>query len=138
MTKKERETLAVMAILGLIGWGVVKVFQATGFVVPLVLCITAICAFVMFKQNQRKARIEYLCGKYPDETVVQKILQGQHWTGQTRDQLIDSRGEPDGKDYKMLKTIKREVWKYDRRGKNRYGLRITLDNDIVVGWDDKT
>jgi hypothetical protein len=40
-------------------------------------------------------------------------------------------------DRKLLKTMKREIWKYNPRGVNRYGLRITLDNDIVSGWDHK-
>ena len=40
-------------------------------------------------------------------------------------------------DDKLLKTRKREVWKYNRTGVNRYGLRITLDNDIVTTWDHK-
>ena len=29
-------------------------------------------------------------------------------------------------------TRKREVWKYKPTGRNRYGLRITLDNNVVV------
>lgn len=138
MTKKERDTLGLLVILGLIGWGVTKILQTTGFIILLILCIVAICAFALFKQSQKNRRIEYFRRKYADETVVQQLMQRKYWRGQTRDQLIDSRGEPEKKENKMLKTIKREVWKYDRRGINRYGLRITLDNDIVVEWDDKT
>jgi len=59
------------------------------------------------------------------------------WQGQTSDQLLESLGSPKDVDKKLLATRKREVWKYNRRGVNRYGLRITLDNDIVAGWDQK-
>ena len=51
--------------------------------------------------------------------------------------LIDSLGQPQDIDTKVLKTKKKEIWKYNHNGGNRFGLRITLDNDIVVGWDQK-
>ena len=60
------------------------------------------------------------------------------WQGQTAEQLIDSLGRPEDIDQKILKTKKKEIWKYNHQGGNRYGLRITLDNDHVVGWDQKT
>jgi hypothetical protein len=37
----------------------------------------------------------------------------------------ESLGGPHGVDKKVLKTVKREVWKYNPRGVNRCGLRIT-------------
>ena len=40
-------------------------------------------------------------------------------------------------DNKVLKTKTKDIWKYNRTGTNRYGLRITVENDIVVGWDKK-
>jgi len=60
------------------------------------------------------------------------------WIGQTSDQLVESIGIPHSMDNKMLKTKKREIWKYYHRGANRFGLRITLDEDSVTGWDQKS
>jgi hypothetical protein len=36
-----------------------------------------------------------------------------------------------------LKTKRKAVWKYAHRGGNRYGLRITVENNAVVGWDER-
>lgn len=69
--------------------------------------------------------------------LLPKSIAHRYWHGQTAEQLVDSIGSPLGVDKKLLKTMKQEVWKYNSRGINRYGLRITLDNDIVSGWDHK-
>ena len=76
--------------------------------------------------------------KYQDEALVEKLMKCSFWQGQSSDQLLDSIGNPEDIDEKVLKTKKKEVWKYNHQSGNRYGLRITLDNDIVVGWDQKT
>jgi len=47
-------------------------------------------------------------------------------------------GRPVDIDQRVMKTRVREVWKYRQTGKGRFALRITLENNIVVGWDDKT
>ena len=75
--------------------------------------------------------------KYQDKEVVDNIMRRQFWQGQTAEQLIDAIGEPEDIDVKVLKTKKKEIWKYDHQSGNRYELRITLDNDIVVGWNQK-
>tara|TARA_Y100000782_G_scaffold36115_1_gene40417 strand:+ start:43681 stop:43917 length:237 start_codon:yes stop_codon:yes gene_type:complete len=75
--------------------------------------------------------------KYHDEKIVNALMDKSFWQGQTAEQLMDSLGKPQDIDQKVLKTKKKEIWKYNHRGSNRYGLRITLDNDIVVGWDQK-
>ena len=64
-------------------------------------------------------------------------MNSEFWVGQTAQQLRESIGDPVDIDQKVLKTKKKEVWKYFPQGKRRYGLRITLENDEVVGWDEK-
>ncbi len=86
---------------------------------------------------QKKRRMAYLIEKYGDETIVQHILQKHFWHGQTDQQLLDSLGNPLSVDRKSMATRRREVWKYNSRGRNRYALRITLDDGIVIGWDQK-
>ena len=86
-------------------------------------------------QNQRKR--EMLMKKYNNKELVDRLMKGMFWQGQTSDQLYDSLGRPLEIDQKVLKTKKKEIWKYNSTGKNRYALKITLDNDVVVGWDKK-
>lgn len=93
-------------------------------------------------EHQRKAeelelRTAYLAEKYKDETIVQAILRQKIWEGMTAAQLFDSAGDPEAVDQKYMKTKSREVWKYDHQGGNRYLLRVTLENGLVVGWDSK-
>ncbi|TAJ31976.1 MAG: DUF2845 domain-containing protein [Nitrospirae bacterium] len=89
------------------------------------------------QSKKRQLRLEYLRNKYKDDALVQKIVAGYFWKGQTANQLIDSLGQPADVDQKVLKSMKREIWKYRPQSRTRYGLRITLENDVVVGWDQK-
>lgn len=61
----------------------------------------------------------------------------QIWQGQTAAQLVDSIGSPSAIDNKLLKTKKKEIWKYHPTSPTRFNLKITLEDDIVVGWDKK-
>jgi hypothetical protein len=106
-------------------------------VLTLILCLPII-AFAFFKYAQRQKRLQYLRLKYGDESVVQRIMRRTFWEGQTAEQLRDSIGPPLSIDNKVMATRKRQVWKYNRTGRNRYALRITLDNGVVIGWDQKS
>lgn len=75
--------------------------------------------------------------KYKDEKLIERLMEEKFWVGQTKEQLIDSLGEPLDVDEKVLKTKVKEVWKYEQTGKNRYGLKVKLDDGVVVGWDQK-
>ena len=86
----------------------------------------------------KSRRRKWLLAKYGDATLVEAIMRRQIWQGQSSEQLADSRGRPVDIDEKVMKTRKREVWKYRQTGRGRFALRITLDDDVVVGWDDKS
>jgi len=75
--------------------------------------------------------------KYKNEELIERMMEEKFWVGQTKEQLIDYLAEPLDVDQKVLKTKVKEVWKYEQTGKNRYGLKIKLDNWIVVRWDQK-
>lgn len=79
-----------------------------------------------------------LLARYGDEQIVNRIMGKQLWVGQTARQLHDSLGAPADVDEKVLKTKRKETWKYGHAGANRYRLRVTLDNDEVVGWEEKS
>lgn len=78
-----------------------------------------------------------LMTKYRNSELVEKLLEHSVWEGQTADQLIESLGPPENVDVKNLKTKKKEIWKYNHKSGNRYALRITLDNDVVVKLHQK-
>jgi hypothetical protein len=96
-----------------------------------------IAAIFLYRRKKANDRLQYLQQKYGDEEIVRNILGGYFWQGQTQEQLIDSIGRPSAIDNKVLKSSIREIWKYNQTGKNRYSLRITLENGIVTGWENK-
>ena len=83
------------------------------------------------------AKRSRLMMKSKDEELIERLLEEKFWVGQTKEQLISSLGEPLDVNQKVLKTKVKEVWKYEQTGKNRYGLKITLDDEVVVGWNQK-
>ena len=133
----EGAVLASVIVVTIIAWAIGKVLDTVGLMVPICVVLAAFGGIVWYTYSRRKARIAYLRNKYGDEQVVQSIFQGRFWQGQTAEQLIDSLGVPTSIDTKIMATRRREVWKYKPRGINRYGLRITLDNNVVIGWDEK-
>lgn len=106
--------------------------HAIGPVACVIVVVGTIAGVIWYKAHRRAVRIAYLRNKYGDEEIVQRILRRNYWQGQTAEQLRDSLGQPASVDGGLLKTRKREVWKYYPSGKNRYRLRITLDDDIVA------
>jgi hypothetical protein len=89
------------------------------------------------KKRKRDLRLALLRNKYRDEELVQALMNGQFWQGQTASQLADALGDPEAIDNVQLKSRKREIWKYGSTGINRYSLRITLDDDLVATWVEK-
>jgi hypothetical protein len=71
------------------------------------------------------------------DATCSRILAGDIWVGQTEEQLREALGGPVDIDEKVMKTKKREVWKYDQSGVNRFNTRVTLENGAVTGWDRK-
>jgi len=100
----------------------------------IIVLVGVICIFNYYKT---KARRERLIKKYGDKNLVEKLMKRSFWQGQTEGQLIDSLGKPLDIDQKVMKTKTKEVWKYKETGKNRYALKIILENGKVVGWDQK-
>ncbi|EPQ8526777.1 DUF2845 domain-containing protein [Vibrio vulnificus] len=96
-----------------------------------VVVIIVINSYLDKKKRQR------LMTKYGNPEVVDRLMKKTIWEGQTEEQLIDYLGKPLDVDQKVLKTKVKETWKYDKAGKNRYNLRIIVENGFVVGWDKK-
>ena len=102
----------------------------------------AIRAVTLQKESDRsKATLRRQCGlrraelmaKYAgDQNLVERIVIGSYWDGQTAGQLKDALGNPAVIAAKILKTGCQEVWKYHPTGGDRYALWITLEEDSVV------
>lgn len=137
MTKKQSEAIGILIIVALIIGVIVKFFETVGFIIPIIVIGACIGIYFFYQSSKKKKRLEYLKQKYIDDEIVNNLFKGVIWQGETAEQLINSIGNPVAVDNKLLKTKKKEVWKYDHQGANRYNLRITLENDIVVGWDKK-
>ena len=149
--KRNSFALAVMVAIAVVVSGIIKFFEKIGFVIPGLVLIAYI-GFLSWRKVQERERRKLerenarldaekrkhlLLQKYEDEQIVDRILNQSIWVGETSEQLLDSLGSPQEVDQKVLKTKKKEVWKYGLKGANRYKYKITLDNDEVVGWDEK-
>ena len=92
----------------------------------------------MIERYGSGSRFESLIDKHNGNIdVLTKIMNRELWIGQTQMQLLDARGNPADKYQKIMATKTREIWKYHQIGANRFRLRITLENGVVVGWDEK-
>ncbi len=78
-----------------------------------------------------------LMKKYGDKRIVDLIMRHTVWQGQTAEQVIDSMGRSEAVDRKVLKTKTKEVWKCQATGKNRYAVKVILEDDVVIGWEKK-
>jgi hypothetical protein len=84
-----------------------------------------------------RQRRRHLIERYGDPEIARRIMKGILWQGETQEQLLESLGRPEDTDEKVLKTKTKQVWKYRPTAKNRFGLKVTLDDGVVVGWEQK-
>jgi len=112
-----------------------KLVDAVGWVVPILGATAIVGVAIWYQQNKKRQRLEYLRGKYKSEEIV--LFQGTIWQGQSDEQLRDTLGDPVAVDRAVYKAKKKETWKYRQTGANRFGLRITVEDGHVVGWDKK-
>ncbi|MDH0120839.1 hypothetical protein N7325_13555 [Stutzerimonas stutzeri] len=136
-SKDQRALLFLGVIVGVPVLVFQKISEAGAWPLILGIVIIGVAAYLMVTHKNKANRLSMLRQKYGDESIVQKILSGTVWVEMSQDQLIDSIGSPAAIDQKHLKTKTREVWKYYPQGKSRYGLRITIDDGRVTGWDSK-
>ncbi len=137
LTKKEMEGIVWLIIIGLPILLIMNFVNAIGWSIFIIIVIVIIVFSIKHQNKKKKEKIAYLTSKYHDEEIVNRIMGKIIWQGQTSEQLIDSLGNPLDIDEKILKTKKKEIWKYHSDGRNRFRLRITLEQDLVVGWDKR-
>jgi len=86
------------------------------------------------QQRQYEEYVKKLMHKYGNKNIVDKILRNEIWVGQTQEMLIDSLGQPEYVQKNQLKNKYKEIWNYNRVGKGRYSISITLEDQVVVGY----
>lgn len=141
MPRKKQSKLAayiIILVLCLMALGaLIDLTKNADWASALPIVIVIILIVIVIKVLSKSKKRSYLIQKYNDSEIADKILQSKVWVGQTAEQLIDTLGQPKDVDVKVLKTKKKEIWKYQHQRGNQYKLRITLDDDVVVGWDKK-
>ncbi|MFH7524074.1 hypothetical protein AB2J22_01925 [Aeromonas sp. A5] len=138
MARNSTNAKSTLIILILVAGGSLRIFEIEGPMLFVTIIIGIVFLWAIYNYKKKRQRLEYLRNKYKNETLVHKIYCRYFWIGQTSDQLLDSLGKPAAVDNKMLKTKNKDIWKYNRWGANRYALRITVEDGLVVGWEKKS
>jgi hypothetical protein len=137
ITKAQSGLIAIAIVIGVPIFIVAEASEALGVGATLSIIVGIVAIIVIAVVIAKKRRRAALLSKYGDSQVVERIMSKTIWVGETSDQLHDSLGAPIDVDQHVLKTKRKETWKYVRKGVNRYGLRVVVENGFVVGWDEK-
>ncbi len=135
-------TFPQLVVAGVAAAGVVVAqaasqLSAAGWAVLATCVVAAVATTVVWRIRRYRQRRLTLIRKYGDLDIVDCIMNRTVWKGETAEQLRESLGSPAAIDDQLRKTGKRQIWKYQRVGRNRYRQRVVLEDDIVVGWDAK-
>lgn len=103
----------------------------------IVIIGLVIVAGVIIQQYNLSKRRQFLMAKYNDASLVELIMSKKIRQGMSTEQLVESWGRPADVDEKVYKTKVKYTYKYNRTGKNRFKERVYVENDLVVGWQDK-
>jgi len=133
MTKTQKEALATLLFVAIVITAVIRFFQNVGILPLIIVIVGCVLAFFSYRAIKRKKRLTYLKQKYINSRIVDRIFNGVLWQGESAKQLIDSKGNPDEINKKLVDGIKKEVWKYGRQGGKR--LVVHLEKDLVVDWN---
>lgn len=64
------------------------------------------------------------------------VLAGRAWQGATAAMIVEMYGNPDEVSRKVYKTKTAETWKYGPLPRNKYRLRVMIENGVCVGWEE--
>lgn len=135
--------IAAILILVLLIAALIKILPY--LLVGAVVAIVAVYGIKSLRESKARrttiasmeSRKNALQMKYADPEIVERLLRGSVWIGQTVEQVQDALGAPAAVDRKCSKEVTREIWKYGRLGRNQYAVRLTIERGQVVGWDSK-
>jgi hypothetical protein len=58
------------------------------------------------------------------------------WQGATVPMVLEMLGEPADRSHRVFKTKTKETWRYHHLGGHRYGLTVTFEDGVCVGWNE--
>lgn len=102
----------------------------------LLAFIAALIVPGILRQRARAKRRAALAQRFGPQ-IADVIMSRQVWQGQTEQMLLESRGAPAGIDEAVLKTKVKRTYKYEPRPGRRFAFKVTVENGVAVGWDDK-
>jgi hypothetical protein len=108
--------------------------RSTGGYLTLCLITALYGLYRLYKVQSRIARIDRLISTFGEETAI-LILDGKFWQGQHRNALLESLGPPSDIKTNVLKTKTKEEFRYLPKGRRQFGLKIFLEDNTVVGWE---
>jgi uncharacterized protein YxeA len=126
-----------LIFIAVIVTAVIKFFENVGFMTLIIVIVVCVVAFFLYKAIRKQQKLSYLKKKYVNSRVVERMFSGVIWEGETAAQLVDSLGKPDAVDKRQSESLKKEIWKYGRRGGGRYNLIVDLENGLVINWEGK-
>jgi predicted protein tyrosine phosphatase len=106
-------------------------------VAGLLIVLAAAVLWFVAHALVRRSRYARLLAKYGDVKVVDAIVSGTIWQGMTSEQLREAWGDPVSVEEKVLKTKVKQVFKYQKVSRNRFRDKVMLEDDVVIGWDQK-
>lgn len=136
-TKKEIEGMIYLGFIVAIFVGIFKFFQTFGFIGPAAIVGGSILFVLLLKALWKWRRKSALLKKYGDPETVNRILKKIIWVGQTSVQLQDSLGVPKDVDESVYMMRREQVWTYRARKGSSCGLRVRMEDGIVIGWEDR-
>ncbi|WP_133117409.1 hypothetical protein [Paramylibacter kogurei] len=107
------------------------------FIYFIAAIVVGIIALIMLRMAWRAGRRALWMKRYNDVEMVNAMMAGRIARGMTMDMVVDVWGIPADLDEVVMKTKTKHEMKYDEKGKNRYGTRVYLEDEIVVGWETK-
>lgn len=96
-----------------------------------------IVLFIVARIVDAQTRKKNIYRKYGRNETAERIIKRIIWVGETQEQLVDSLGRPCDIDQNVLKTKMKETWKYFQKSPSRFGMKIKVEDGVVVGWDEK-
>jgi hypothetical protein len=85
--------------------------------------------------DRRRQRREQLVARFGVE-AADMILAGKLWVGATSEMVVAALGPPDATSERVFKTKTRRIHKYRPLGRGKFGLKVTLEDSVVIGWDE--
>lgn len=131
--KNSKGELGLFPIIGLIALAVALYFFSLITSYWQYALIFFIILLVVHWSKRNKIR-KNLMIKYADNIIVKDIMEKRIWVGETSEQLLESLGRPYEIDVTVLKTKNKETWKYYYKNSSRFGLRVFVENNKVIGW----